>query len=317
MPMKRVVSAGPTSRLGQGTKNHAPLTSVCIQVAFGALLIATCPHGAGAQVPSSTFGSPLVIGTSRQTATSGTSLDLGSVTDSMLLPIGTTGQEPSPAVAGMIRWNSTTLQAEVYNGGAWAPLWQTPLTATETAPAGTGFFVVSGTTWNGNLGGRVGADALCLTEIATTNTGWLGYATALGRGLLVSAKVHAFVCDGSVCNNLMPLTIYRFASASDGTAGGSIFTTDASGDGPQDSANWSDAVHFKASYSYWTGRAAGTATVWGPGIVAGSNCNGFTSSAASVVVGEDGTSNSTTKTRWNSAAPACSSTLNLICFVNP
>lgn len=47
------------------------------------------------------------------------SLDLSQRTDAILLPIGTTGQEPSPATAGMVRYNSSTPAIEAYYGGLW------------------------------------------------------------------------------------------------------------------------------------------------------------------------------------------------------
>ena len=48
-------------------------------------------------------------------------LDLGSNVGALLLPTGTTGQEPS-GVAGMIRYNSTVPQFEGYSSGAWSVL---------------------------------------------------------------------------------------------------------------------------------------------------------------------------------------------------
>jgi hypothetical protein len=73
--------------------------------------------------------------------------------------------------------------------------------------------VLTPTTYNGNLGGRSGADAACLTELATTHTTWQGYSTANSNGQLVADKVHAFVTISSVLNALMPLTTYYFAYA--------------------------------------------------------------------------------------------------------
>lgn len=57
----------------------------------------------------------LVIGSTAQTT--GTSLDLGTNTDSLLVPVGTTGQRPT-AANGMIRYNSTTPGFELYNNSA-------------------------------------------------------------------------------------------------------------------------------------------------------------------------------------------------------
>lgn len=52
------------------------------------------------------------------TATPTVALDLSNKTDGIILPRGTTAQRPT-AVAGMMRWNSTTGAAELYNGAEW------------------------------------------------------------------------------------------------------------------------------------------------------------------------------------------------------
>ena len=41
-------------------------------------------------------------------------------TGAVQMTSGTTGQQPSPASAGMLRFNTTTTQFEGYNGSAWA-----------------------------------------------------------------------------------------------------------------------------------------------------------------------------------------------------
>ena len=46
-----------------------------------------------------------------------------------------------------------------------------------------GYFVMSKSTWNGNLGNVSGSDAKCLTDL-TANTGWRGYTDAAARGIL-------------------------------------------------------------------------------------------------------------------------------------
>jgi len=61
------------------------------------------------------------IGIGTSSLTVGTALDLGSNTNSLLLPAGTTGQRPSPT-AGMLRYNSTVPQVEAYYSGAWNAL---------------------------------------------------------------------------------------------------------------------------------------------------------------------------------------------------
>ncbi len=185
-----------------------------------------------------------------------------------------------------------------------------------TTPSGSGYFVMSGTTYNGNLGGLAGADALCLTEL-TTNTGWMGYSTANANGQLVVSKVHAFpVCLGS-CSSLMPLTTYYFANAGNGAAGGASFTTDANGDGPYDAANWSAANYFSGNYSYWSNRRSASNTVWMDSTNFTVSCGSWNSSSSGST-GDAGNSSQTTSLRFHSfSTPTCDTTQHLICYVNP
>jgi len=188
-----------------------------------------------------------------------------------------------------------------------------------TSPSNSGYFVLSSGTYNGNLGGRSGADTTCLTEL-TTNTGWMGYSTANANGQLVAAKVHAFLCDSAICTNLMPATTYLFANAGNGAAGGASFTTDSNGLGPNDSANWSGSTYFGGTYTYWTGRATTSNTQWANTTAVTSNfgCETVWSiGTAGGVVGAIGSSANTTSARWASTNAACNLTENLICFVNP
>src|SRR5580658_5834611 len=63
---------------------------------------------------------PVAIGTTSQTT--GTALDLGTNTNSMLLPSGTTAQRPS-GVNGMLRFNSSsTGSVEAYYNSGWNTL---------------------------------------------------------------------------------------------------------------------------------------------------------------------------------------------------
>jgi hypothetical protein len=167
---------------------------------------------------------------------------------------------------------------------------------------------------NGNLGGLSGANATCLTNL-TTNTGWRGYSAANANGQLTSSKVFAFLCDGTTCNNLQPNTTYYFANASDSTAGGGSFTTDASGVGPNDSINWGSANHIANTNTTWSGRATTSNTAWANSSSA-NNCSAWTSSSAGTN-GDSGTIATTTSSRWNGATVACSSVKSLLCFVNP
>ena len=107
---------------------------------------------------------------------------------------------PVPARRGMRRILFTTPLLTLYqfcNGTNWIQYesgfaWLGQAHNNPTYPAGVGFFVLSKTTYTGNLGDLSGANASCLTDL-TTNTGWKGYSTANSRGLLTGAKVFAFL----------------------------------------------------------------------------------------------------------------------------
>lgn len=198
-------------------------------------------------------------------------------------------------------------------------------------PQVPGYFVLSKSTWNGNLGGIDGANAKCLTEL-TTNTGWMGYATANARGLLTSAHVIAYLCDtvmsaAGPCQSLEPMTTYAFANANNATDGGATFTTDGGGEAGGDSANWSGSTYFGGSYTYWTARyvydnsniRAGNISASGGGNGEGActvGASSWTSSSAGDS-GDSGQSNNTNINRWVVASPTCNNLQNLICAVNP
>ncbi len=204
-----------------------------------------------------------------------------------------------------------------YKSGA---AWTSQANFNPTIPGGSGFFVLSGGTYQGNLGGRSGANATCLTDL-TTNTGWRGYSTANSRGQLISSKVFAFLCDSSTCTNLNASTTYFFANAGNSSAGGASFTTDGSGDGPNDSADWGAANYFGGSYPYWTANTGNSTTAWGTttnGSSALCNAGGVAwSGNGSYLGGQVGLSANTGSARWLADAYGCQSSINLICFVNP
>ncbi|MDG0815493.1 tail fiber domain-containing protein [Bdellovibrio svalbardensis] len=56
------------------------------------------------------------------TTTPAVSLDIGSKTDALRMPNGTTAQQPASPGNGMLRYNTTTNFAEVYQNGAWVSL---------------------------------------------------------------------------------------------------------------------------------------------------------------------------------------------------
>lgn len=90
-----------------------------------ALFLTLAGRDAVAQLITTTTGTtitgnvlPIGIGTTAPADT----LDLGSRTDAMTLPVGSTGQRPSAPVSGMIRYNLTTPAVEAYYGNTWNAL---------------------------------------------------------------------------------------------------------------------------------------------------------------------------------------------------
>ncbi len=206
-----------------------------------------------------------------------------------------------------------------------------------------GYFVMSKTTWKGNLGGSLAAaDAKCLTDL-TTNTGWRGYPDANSRGILTSGHVHALLCSdqgGQTCNEPSANTTYFFADANNVNHGGANFTTDGTGLGPNDSADWGASDHFGAYYTYWMDRGfSGTNydTQWGSGNNSPNNdcgssaadtwshaTNGYSAYVAYTSFVEPNGDNVGSVSRWwdwnghaSNGTATCDQQLNLICYVNP
>lgn len=184
--------------------------------------------------------------------------------------------------------------------------------ATTVLVGSGGYFVLSGGTGDGNFGGLSGANARCLSDLTAYN--WAGKADAMNRGLLVAAKVRAFLCDASNCQNATPNTVYRFASGGLVKGGGS-FTSDASGLGPNNADMWNLETHFAAGMTYHTGRSAGAANVWGS-TTSGSHCVGWTSNGGADLA-TAGMAGSFGTTRWNAVSGSCMTAAAFICFVHP
>jgi hypothetical protein len=192
----------------------------------------------------------------------------------------------------------------------------------EVTPNANGYFVMSYGTWTGNLGGNVSAiHATCLSDL-TAHTDWKGFADAHARGLLVAANVRAFICGTPHCTSLLPSRMYAFANAGNAAAGGATFTTDSSGGGPGDDADWSDAAHFGATTPYWSDRLYGTDTLWGLDTWSSTaDCSTAApwdtgTNAKSGGLGypdQEGTG------RWypTSTVVGCATAAHLVCYVNP
>ncbi|HEX4926286.1 MAG TPA: hypothetical protein VFV50_19485 [Bdellovibrionales bacterium] len=178
-----------------------------------------------------------------------------------------------------------------------------------------GYFIQSSAGTTGNFGGLNGANSYCHTQV--TGQVWKGKSEA---GTLTPARVRAFLCDSSTCQNPLPNTIYIFASAGDSTKGGALFKTDGSGSGPQDAAVWSAATHFGYAGGHWTGpRNVGTATHWGTTSTGAANnsCLGWASGTGGDR-GFQGDPTMSNSARWVTGANAgCNTSYYVICIVDP
>jgi hypothetical protein len=101
-----------------------------------------------------------------------TSLDLGSKTDAVRLPAGTTGQRPGTPVNGDIRYNSSNNKMEAYENGAWANM--------ISSATGT----VSGTT--GKIAKFTGATAVGDSIITEASSALSVAANSASTGLAVT-----------------------------------------------------------------------------------------------------------------------------------
>jgi hypothetical protein len=181
------------------------------------------------------------------------------------------------------------------------------ITATVGSSLPAGAFVLSSSAYTGNLGGMSGADTICYNEIINNN--WKNKASF---GIIPPELVSAWLCGSSTtCQPLLEGVSYKFAKAGSPATGGGVIVAGSGGAGPNDASDWSTATAFGAAETYWTGRNTGTTTAWGAGV---SSCSTFTSTSST---SRNGQSNATNSARWNSSTPNCTSSLKLICAVNP
>jgi hypothetical protein len=222
----------------------------------------------------------------------------------------------SATINGAIRFDTTNNILQYCNGTSWI----TPLNAPEAnqpylANSATGYFVLTETTYTGNLGQLFGANTKCLTELNTTYN-WMGKSTASTNGWLNANHIQAFLCQGSIslCQNPIPGVTYAFARANYTGVGGATFTADGDGSGPGNSQNWSGTNYFGTSTQYWSGRGPGSSTAWNKVSDSTYDSNSWNSTAA---YGSTGYTDATGSGRWYTYAEIGSYTFPLICMVHP
>lgn len=198
--------------------------------------------------------------------------------------------------AGTFKLNGSTLQ--FCNGSSWGSIAKQALKGNFVALLDVGRY-------QSDFGSLAGANALCRSQLAAK--GWWGKPTTLDTN-----KVFAFLCDSTSCNNLQPNTTYYFGAAFYPNIGGASFTTDSSGNGPNNTESWADSSHFINDNLYFFGRNSASASAW-------------TSSPSSYTCNNWGTGSGAYGAylrRPNSSGSVdvvydCSTPAYLICFVNP
>ena len=106
-------------------------------------------------------------------------------TGALTVPSGTTEDRPTPYVAGMIRYNSTTGFMEAYSGGVWAPIAQPP-TVTGVSPLST--LTSGGIPVGWNTGTKIVAPLS--DQGANDNFGWSVAMNSDGTKVVVGVKEH-------------------------------------------------------------------------------------------------------------------------------
>jgi len=140
------------------------------------------------------------------TTTPAAQLDIGSSTDAIIVPKGTTGQQPGTSVTGMIRYNTTTNAFEGYSGSS--PSWKSiggSTLSNDTATATNLYPVFAGATSG-------------IAENLYTSNAKLLYKPSTGE---LSASVPR-ADNGIFVNKATVSTSYTIASGDNGLSAGTI-----------------------------------------------------------------------------------------------
>jgi len=191
--------------------------------------------------------------------------------------------------------------------------------------ASANFLVYAKGNWDGDLGGRAGADAACLNYLQN-NTFYMGFLVEIS-----ASTVSAFLCDSTSCKNLKPNAHYIYAignTAEDSYSqkGNDVLLTDADGRGPSVENQWSAKQRFgggnPSTSRWWSGRAGGIAEKWSLNPASSTPadfCNDWTSNSSGLdaMTGEKGDRDGgfTDSRRWSNQPRSCSQTNHLICVV--
>lgn len=241
-----------------------------------------------------------------------------------------------PAKHASLRYNNSLKTLELCHNSDWISFIASGDEGdTPTAVSGDGYFVITSTTWTGNLAAAAGGDyttsaanatqqigdKLCLDDLTAND--WMGKSDAQSRSILNAGHVRAFMCSRGSCNNALPSTTYYFAVSGELASGGASFTTDADTLGPNDSASWSGSTYFNGNKEYWSNRESNSSTQWknNPhGQSTQSRCE-FSPGWTNIDAGGGGAvgqTNTTNNDRWDAGnGNDCNVARHLVCMVHP
>ena len=135
----------------------------------------------------------------------GKGFDLSAATSGIVLPSGTTAQRPAGAPAGMMRYNTTLDQVEVFDGVDWLAPGEVPVP--DVLPLPTGYKIAM--TFNDSAGGLLPASTWTITNNGTPGT----YVTSGG----VADSGYFSSAGRSVASNFFRITEETYLSGKNRT----------------------------------------------------------------------------------------------------
>lgn len=177
--------------------------------------------------------------------------------------------------------------------------------------SGSGYFV-EGPEVDGNLGGISGAASTCLSALQSSD--WLGKATAVANGQLTASNVRPWLCDSTGCQDLVPESVYTYASIDNPTRGGATMTSSVEGYTEDDGLAYENNTAFGNDNGFrwlWTGRGPELQTPYA------NNCADWTSNSS----GDDSTATATDITfypeKLGTFIQTCDVPMPIVCIVDP
>lgn len=126
-------------------------------------------NASGTMTEAMRINSSQQVGIGTTSPSTGVALDLGSNTNSMLLPVGTTGQRPATGINGMVRYNSTLNLIEGYINSTWSFL-LSGSSGTPTCGTGCASITAGSTNVRGSM-----VSSSSVSSVALNFSGTLGY----------------------------------------------------------------------------------------------------------------------------------------------